>query len=301
MFAIIGLSLREEFGLTTGSSRCWLPSRSSRARSCACRWASSPTASGGGGSSPCCSWSPRSRPSSLQYATTYASLLVAAFLLGLSGASFAVGVAWVSAWYPADRQGFALGTFGAGNVGASITKLLAPTGDHRGRCRGRGRRAGPGRLAVRAVRVRLRAGGDGGACGSGPRGTTVDRRRGRALGISSGRWARCAPGGSGSTTWWCSGRTSRCRCGSPLLRRRVRLGSRHWPGCSRRCSSSRPACCVPLGGAPGRPLRRPPGDVPRVRHDDRRLRAPRRAGGPHRRRAARTAARARSPSSCPGR
>jgi MFS transporter, NNP family, nitrate/nitrite transporter len=62
----------------------------------------------------------------VQFADSYAVLLVFAFLIGLSGASFAVGIAWVSAWYPADRQGFALGMFGAGNVGASITKLAAP-------------------------------------------------------------------------------------------------------------------------------------------------------------------------------
>jgi MFS transporter, NNP family, nitrate/nitrite transporter len=62
----------------------------------------------------------------VQFADSYVVLLVFAFLIGLSGASFAVGIAWVSAWYPADRQGFALGTFGAGNVGASITKLAAP-------------------------------------------------------------------------------------------------------------------------------------------------------------------------------
>ncbi len=47
--------------------------------------------------------------------------------IGMAGTSFAAGIAWVSAWYPADQQGFALGVFGAGNVGASITKLLAPT------------------------------------------------------------------------------------------------------------------------------------------------------------------------------
>ncbi len=60
-------------------------------------------------------------------AETYPSLLGLALLVGLAGTSFAVGIAWVSAWYPAGRQGFALGMFGAGNVGASITKLAAPT------------------------------------------------------------------------------------------------------------------------------------------------------------------------------
>jgi NNP family nitrate/nitrite transporter-like MFS transporter len=60
-------------------------------------------------------------------ADTYVQLVVLAFFVGLAGVSFAVGIAWVSAWFPSERQGFALGTFGAGNVGASVTKLLAPT------------------------------------------------------------------------------------------------------------------------------------------------------------------------------
>jgi NNP family nitrate/nitrite transporter-like MFS transporter len=59
-------------------------------------------------------------------ADSYGALLVLAFFIGIAGTSFAAGIAWVSAWYPAERQGFALGTFGAGNVGASVTKLVAP-------------------------------------------------------------------------------------------------------------------------------------------------------------------------------
>jgi MFS transporter, NNP family, nitrate/nitrite transporter len=62
----------------------------------------------------------------IAYADSYTTLLVLAFFLGLAGTSFAAGVAWVAAWYPRERQGLALGTFGAGNVGASITKLAAP-------------------------------------------------------------------------------------------------------------------------------------------------------------------------------
>lgn len=58
---------------------------------------------------------------------TYDQALILALFVGLAGTTFAVGVAWVSAWYPAEYQGFALGVFGMGNVGASITKLLAPT------------------------------------------------------------------------------------------------------------------------------------------------------------------------------
>ena len=59
-------------------------------------------------------------------AESYGTLLLLAFLVGLAGNSFSVGIAWNSAWFPKDRQGFALGVFGAGNVGASVTKLIGP-------------------------------------------------------------------------------------------------------------------------------------------------------------------------------
>ena len=45
-------------------------------------------------------------------ASGYTELVVLAFFVGLAGTSFAVGIAWVSAWYPAERQGFALGVLG---------------------------------------------------------------------------------------------------------------------------------------------------------------------------------------------
>jgi NNP family nitrate/nitrite transporter-like MFS transporter len=57
---------------------------------------------------------------------SYELLLVLAFLVGFAGNSFSVGIAWNSAWYPRERQGFALGVFGAGNVGASVTKFIGP-------------------------------------------------------------------------------------------------------------------------------------------------------------------------------
>lgn len=59
-------------------------------------------------------------------ATSYGTLLFYAFLVGFAGNAFSVGIAWVSAWYPQSRQGFALGVFGAGNVGASVTKFIGP-------------------------------------------------------------------------------------------------------------------------------------------------------------------------------
>lgn len=57
---------------------------------------------------------------------TYQMYLVAALGMGVAGGSFAVGVSYVSRWYPREKQGFALGIFGLGNVGAAITKFTAP-------------------------------------------------------------------------------------------------------------------------------------------------------------------------------
>ena len=37
-----------------------------------------------------------------------------------------MGTAWNSAWFGKERQGLALGIFGAGNVGASVTKFIGP-------------------------------------------------------------------------------------------------------------------------------------------------------------------------------
>ncbi|MGO9942434.1 MAG: nitrate/nitrite transporter [Rhodoblastus sp.] len=62
----------------------------------------------------------------LTYAETYPQFLLAALGVGIAGGSFAVGVAYVSRWYEAGKQGTALGIFGAGNVGAAVTKFCAP-------------------------------------------------------------------------------------------------------------------------------------------------------------------------------
>jgi NNP family nitrate/nitrite transporter-like MFS transporter len=62
----------------------------------------------------------------LAFAHSYAEVLAAALCVGLAGGSFAVGVAYVSRFYPQRRQGTALGIFGVGNVGAALTKFAAP-------------------------------------------------------------------------------------------------------------------------------------------------------------------------------
>lgn len=62
----------------------------------------------------------------LASATTYPVFLLAAFALGIAGGSFTVVITYVSKWFPKERQGTALGIVGAGNIGAAVTKLLAP-------------------------------------------------------------------------------------------------------------------------------------------------------------------------------
>ena len=62
----------------------------------------------------------------LSWAYSYPTFLIAALGVGVAGGSFAVGIAYVSKWYPREKQGTALGIFGAGNVGAAVTKFAAP-------------------------------------------------------------------------------------------------------------------------------------------------------------------------------
>ena len=62
----------------------------------------------------------------LTLADSYPMTLLAALGLGVAGGGFAVGVAYVSKWYPQEKQGSALGFFGMGNVGAAVTKFVAP-------------------------------------------------------------------------------------------------------------------------------------------------------------------------------
>jgi len=57
---------------------------------------------------------------------TYIMFLVTALGIGVAGGSFAVGIAYVSRWFPKEQQGTALGIFGLGNVGAAVTKFVAP-------------------------------------------------------------------------------------------------------------------------------------------------------------------------------
>jgi NNP family nitrate/nitrite transporter-like MFS transporter len=62
----------------------------------------------------------------VSYCNTYTDFILASLGFGLSGGSFAVGIAYTSVWFSKDRQGTALGIFGAGNAGSAITSLGAP-------------------------------------------------------------------------------------------------------------------------------------------------------------------------------
>ncbi len=62
----------------------------------------------------------------LTYADSYEMMLLTALGVGLAGGSFVVGIAYLSKWYEKERQGTALGIYGMGNIGAAVTKFIAP-------------------------------------------------------------------------------------------------------------------------------------------------------------------------------
>lgn len=62
----------------------------------------------------------------LSFAHSYSALLAGATILGLAGTSFAVGITYTSKWFPPEKQGFALGVYGVGNVGQSVALFAIP-------------------------------------------------------------------------------------------------------------------------------------------------------------------------------
>lgn len=60
------------------------------------------------------------------WVSSYWQLLTCGFFIGIALASFSVGVGFVSGWYPSERQGMALGVYGAGNIGQSLAAFGAP-------------------------------------------------------------------------------------------------------------------------------------------------------------------------------
>jgi NNP family nitrate/nitrite transporter-like MFS transporter len=57
---------------------------------------------------------------------SFGAIIALGFLLGFAGASFAIGVPFVNRWYPPERQGAALGIYGAGMGGTVLAGLTAP-------------------------------------------------------------------------------------------------------------------------------------------------------------------------------
>ena len=57
---------------------------------------------------------------------TFTQVVICGFFIGIALASFAIGVGFVSDWYPAERQGEALGIYGAGNIGQSLAAFGSP-------------------------------------------------------------------------------------------------------------------------------------------------------------------------------
>ena len=62
----------------------------------------------------------------LSLAQTYQQFLLWGLLLGMAGTSFSVGVGFASKWFPAEKQGLALGIYGAGNIGQSVALMGVP-------------------------------------------------------------------------------------------------------------------------------------------------------------------------------
>ena len=63
----------------------------------------------------------------ISYGTEFWHFLVTGLFVGVAGGSFTVGIAYCARWFPKNQQGLAMGIFGAGNSGAAVTKIVAPT------------------------------------------------------------------------------------------------------------------------------------------------------------------------------
>ncbi len=62
----------------------------------------------------------------LSYVNDFWSYALCSLGFGMAGTSFAIGIAYTSIWFPKEKQGIALGIFGAGNAGAAITTFVGP-------------------------------------------------------------------------------------------------------------------------------------------------------------------------------
>lgn len=63
---------------------------------------------------------------SISLINSYMICLLVALGVGVSGGVFTIGIAYVSRWFPREKQGSALGLFGIGVAGSAITSFGAP-------------------------------------------------------------------------------------------------------------------------------------------------------------------------------
>lgn len=57
---------------------------------------------------------------------SFGMLIFVALLLGMSGTSFAVGISYVTGFFPPEKQGLVLGIAGVGNIGSAIAVFTLP-------------------------------------------------------------------------------------------------------------------------------------------------------------------------------
>lgn len=62
----------------------------------------------------------------LPWVNSFAGFVCLGLWIGVSGATFTLGVRYVSEWFGKQQQGLALGVFGVGNAGAAMSFLLIP-------------------------------------------------------------------------------------------------------------------------------------------------------------------------------
>lgn len=62
----------------------------------------------------------------LSYIESFTGYLLIGLSIGISGASFTIGIRYLTDWFDSNEQGTAMGVFGAGNAGAALSLILVP-------------------------------------------------------------------------------------------------------------------------------------------------------------------------------
>lgn len=62
----------------------------------------------------------------MTYAVGTSHLVAVAILLGVGGASFAVGVPFINGWFPPEKRGLAIGLYSMGNIGTAVSGFMTP-------------------------------------------------------------------------------------------------------------------------------------------------------------------------------